>query len=181
MWLAMSATVTGDASHNSRWGNVNGWRRTLPLPSQSLRVARLSSGVGVLSSIRTLEKQDWLQMSQVFFLYSHINHLVVLRLRHSRVSAASANGHCSQRGLKTPGSQGARVEGETPGGGRTDLPLRIDCQAGPPGSYVFSVIERTLIERYYGIFRKYAEGVTGLKPRVKRSGTLGTEYQCRPL
>src|SRR6516165_5783668 len=66
MWLAMSPTVTGDASHNSRWGNVNGWSRTLPLPSQSFRVARLSSGVGVLSSIRTLEKQDWLQMSQVF-------------------------------------------------------------------------------------------------------------------
>ena len=34
---------------------------------------------------------------------------------------------------------------------------------------------------YHEIFRKYAEGVTGLKPRVKRSGTLGTEYECRPL
>jgi len=34
------------------------------------------------------------------------------------------------------------------------------------------------IKWYHEIFRKYAEGVTGLKPRVKRSGTLGTEYEC---
>ena len=76
---------------------------------------------------------------------------------------------------------------------------------------MFSVIERTSIKRYHEIFRKYAEGVTGLNPRppsqaparpsgieqvhftmgghdealrvvgVKRSGTLGTENECRPL
>src|SRR6516165_2795903 len=46
---------------------------------------------------------------------------------------------------------------------------------------MFSVIERTSIKWYHEIFRKYAEGVTGLKPRVKRSGTLGAENECRPL
>jgi hypothetical protein len=64
----MSATATGDASHNSRWGNVNGWRHTLPLLSHSLRAARLFLGIGVVSSIRILEKQDGLQMSQVLFV-----------------------------------------------------------------------------------------------------------------
>src|SRR5215470_17583428 len=47
-------SATADASHNSRWGNVKGWRRTLPLLSHSLRAARLFSGIGVLSSIRVL-------------------------------------------------------------------------------------------------------------------------------
>src|SRR6202008_2024723 len=54
----MSATVTGDASHNSRWGNVNGWRRTLPLPSHSLRAARLFSGIGVFSSINVRHPEN---------------------------------------------------------------------------------------------------------------------------
>src|SRR6516225_596508 len=49
---------------------------------------------------------------------------------------------------------------------------------GPERAYVFSVIERTSIKWYHEIFRKYVEGVTGLKPRVKRSGTLGTEFEC---
>jgi len=37
-----------------------------------------------------------------------------------------------------------------------------------PPAYVLSVVERTSIKWYQEIFRKYAEGVTGLKPRVKR-------------
>ena len=68
---------------------------------------------------------------------------------------------------------------------------RIRCRHGTPHiypaaslaklRYVFSVIERTSIKWYHEIFRKYAEGVRGLKPRVKRSGTLGTEDEYRPL
>jgi len=38
---------------------------------------------------------------------------------------------------------------------------------GPERAYVFSVIERTSIKWYHEIFRKYVEGVTGLKPRVR--------------
>ena len=42
MWLAISVTLTGDVSHNSRCGNVNGWRRVFPLASHCLRRSRLS-------------------------------------------------------------------------------------------------------------------------------------------
>src|SRR5215471_14309146 len=87
MWFAMSATVTGDASHNSRWENVNGWRRTLPLPSHSLRTERLFSGIGVLSSIRILEKQNWLQMSQVLFL---VRTLIISWFCFSRILIGAA-------------------------------------------------------------------------------------------
>jgi hypothetical protein len=43
MWFALSLTLTGDASHNSRCGNVSGWRRVFPFASHCLRSARLSS------------------------------------------------------------------------------------------------------------------------------------------
>ena len=43
---ALSAAGAGDASHNSRWGKVNGWRRASPLSSHCLNRARLSPDMG---------------------------------------------------------------------------------------------------------------------------------------
>ena len=49
MWFAMSATGTGEVSHNSRWGKVSGWSCASPLSSHCLRRARLSAGISVAS------------------------------------------------------------------------------------------------------------------------------------
>ena len=48
MWLAISVTLTGDASHNSRCGNVKGWRLVFPFASHCLRRARLSPDMHVI-------------------------------------------------------------------------------------------------------------------------------------
>ena len=45
IWFAGSATATGDVSHNSRWGKVNGWRRASPLSNRCLKSARLSDSL----------------------------------------------------------------------------------------------------------------------------------------
>ena len=46
-----------------------------------------------------------------------------------------------------------------------------------PREYPFSAIERASIGWCDEIIRKYAEGVRAVKPRVERSGTLGTKDQ----
>ena len=52
MWFAVSATGTGDISHNSRCGNVSGWRRISPRSSFCFNSARLSSAMVLAVSAR---------------------------------------------------------------------------------------------------------------------------------